>query len=99
MKIRKADVVFIALIPLILLCLWMLTTEQTTLRIPLDDDHIKLIEIYETEGKKAAGKNCSACHGDEAIPLSENHPPKYRCMFCHKFENIENNVGPGVAEG
>jgi hypothetical protein len=19
------------------------------------------------------------------MPLSENHPPKYRCLFCHKL--------------
>jgi hypothetical protein len=27
---------------------------------------------------------CITCHADGALPLSEGHPPKYRCMFCHK---------------
>ena len=84
MKIRKADILFIIMIPAVVLCLWLLTTEQTTLRIPLDDDHRESLQTYRTEGKKAAEKVCSTCHSDGGLPLSEDHPPKYRCMFCHK---------------
>ena len=84
MKIRKADILFIMLIPAVVLCLWLLTTEQTTVRIPLDEEHHESLQAYRADGKKAAEQLCSACHGEEAIPLSEQHPPKYRCMFCHK---------------
>jgi len=84
MKIRRADIAFIILISLVVLCLWLLTTEQTTLRIPPDDDHRELLQIYRAGGKKAAERECRTCHGDDGIPLSELHPPKYRCMFCHK---------------
>jgi hypothetical protein len=35
--------------------------------------------------KKAAEKFCEECHNPEGVaPLPENHPPKYRCLFCHK---------------
>ena len=89
MKLRRADILFIIMIPLVLLCLWLLTTEQTTLRIPLDDDHRESLQIYRTEGKKAAEQVCSTCHADGLLPLSEGHPPKYRCLFCHKFAEPE----------
>ena len=92
MKIRKADIAFILLIPVVVVCLWMLTTEQTTVRIPLDDDHRESLQTYSAEGKKAAEQVCTSCHSDEALPLSENHPPKYRCMFCHK------PASPGATE-
>jgi len=84
MKIRRADIAFIVLIPVVLLCLWLLTTEQTTLRIPQDDDHHESLQAYSVHGKKEAERVCRSCHGDGGLPLSDNHPPKYRCMFCHK---------------
>jgi hypothetical protein len=36
--------------------------------------------------KKAAEKFCEECHNPEgeAGPLPKDHPPKYRCLFCHK---------------
>mgnify|MGYP000204871773 CR=1 FL=1 len=56
--------------------------EETTSALPTDEDHIKLHSIA---GKKEAEKYCSSCHdtGKDA-PLPEEHPPKYRCLFCHK---------------
>jgi mono/diheme cytochrome c family protein len=36
-------------------------------------------------GKKEAEKFCIECHAPEGVfPLPEGHPPKYRCLFCHK---------------
>ncbi len=84
MKLRRADIAFFILIPVVVLCLWLLTTEQTTVRIPLDDDHQESLQVYTTDGKKAAERVCRSCHGAEALPLSDGHPPEYRCVFCHK---------------
>jgi len=72
------------MIPLVVLCLWLLTTGQTTLRIPRDDTHRESLRVHDEDGKKAAENVCRTCHAEEAVPLSENHPPGYRCMFCHK---------------
>jgi hypothetical protein len=37
--------------------------------------------------KKEAEKFCEECHSPEGVaPLPEDHPPKYRCLFCHKRE-------------
>lgn len=94
MQLRRADIVFAALIVLVVLCLWLLTTEQTTLRIPVDETHNESLRVYGEQGKKEAEKVCRTCHADEAAPLSEKHPPGYRCMFCHKPAAVEPRAFP-----
>jgi len=54
--------------------------EETTTRIPHDDDH----NIFFGMKKKVAEKFCLDCHNQENMALPEGHPPKYRCLFCHK---------------
>lgn len=60
--------------------------EETTERVPYDDTHKKYYDIYKAEGKKAAGEHCETCHNAEGVPFPAEHPPKYRCLFCHKLE-------------
>jgi hypothetical protein len=56
--------------------------EETTSPLPHDEIHNR---FHEIEGKKEAEKYCLSCHDqDKEAPLPENHPPKYRCLFCHK---------------
>jgi len=58
--------------------------EETTSFLPKDADHIKLHSI---KGKKEAEKYCVECHDTGKVyPLPAEHPPKYRCLFCHKRE-------------
>jgi hypothetical protein len=55
--------------------------EETTKHLPNDDNHAKFVKM----DKKDAEKFCEACHSPEGeAPLPEDHPPKYRCLFCHK---------------
>ena len=55
--------------------------EESTARIPHDENHTRFYDM----GKKEAEKFCESCHAPEAdVPLPDNHPPKYRCLFCHK---------------
>ena len=54
---------------------------ETTRPLPHDQDH----ERFMTMGKKEAERSCESCHGPTGVsPLPANHPPKYRCLFCHK---------------
>ncbi len=56
--------------------------EESTVRLPKDEKHK---EFFSIKSKKEAEKFCNQCHGekkDAALPA--NHPPKYRCLFCHK---------------
>ena len=56
--------------------------EETTARLPHDQNHER---FYSIENKKDAEKFCTECHSpDNLAPLSQDHPPKYRCLFCHK---------------
>jgi len=54
---------------------------ETTAHLPADDDHAPFMHMKKKEAEKA----CSTCHSDSGIaPLPQDHPPKYRCLFCHK---------------
>jgi len=54
---------------------------ETTKPLPHDPNH----ERFMTMGKKEAEQFCESCHGPgKQAPLPETHPPKYRCLFCHK---------------
>ncbi|HKL48914.1 MAG TPA: cytochrome c [Desulfuromonadales bacterium] len=70
----------------VILAFLLNSPEETTQRVPFDKTHSEYYEIYKTEGKKAAGKHCETCHNEENVPFPEDHPPKYRCLFCHKME-------------
>ncbi|MEN8190370.1 MAG: hypothetical protein ABFS19_11025 [Thermodesulfobacteriota bacterium] len=55
--------------------------EESTAKLPVDDDH----KSFHTMKKKAAEKHCGECHVEDGeYPLPEEHPPKFRCLFCHK---------------
>lgn len=55
--------------------------EETTKHLPNDEVHAKFLKM----DKKAAEKFCDECHSPEGeAPLPKEHPPKYRCLFCHK---------------
>ncbi|OGR06269.1 MAG: hypothetical protein A2511_16350 [Deltaproteobacteria bacterium RIFOXYD12_FULL_50_9] len=54
---------------------------ETTHKLPRDENHLK----YFSMDKKEAEKECETCHNPQGkAPLPQNHPPKYRCLFCHK---------------
>lgn len=54
---------------------------ETTKKLPKDENHSRFHQM----GKKAAEKYCGECHDASGVrPLPEGHPPKYRCLFCHK---------------
>jgi nucleoside-diphosphate-sugar epimerase len=60
--------------------------EESTRRIPYDDNH----QRFYSMGKKEAEKFCESCHHQQGeVPLPIAHPPKYRCLFCHK--KVEKN--------
>lgn len=79
-KIRLFNIAFIVGCAAILVFLLKAPPESTT-KLPRDDNHLRFYAM----DKKEAERHCSACHAPEGqAPLPENHPPKYRCLFCHK---------------
>lgn len=74
------NVAFIIVCVSIFVFLWNAPPETTT-RLPQDPDHAD----FATMGKKEAEKFCGECHSEQGqAPLPTEHPPKYRCLFCHK---------------
>ena len=74
------NIIFLVVCGGLFLFLWNAPPE-TTAFLPHDDNH----ERFMTMKKKAAEKFCGECHGTEVgNPLPDDHPPKYRCLFCHK---------------
>lgn len=74
------NISFIVFCLAVFLFLWN-APEETTKKLPVDEIH----EKFHIMGKKEAEKHCEACHNpDGEAPLPEGHPPKYRCLFCHK---------------
>ncbi len=74
------NVLFLVAAAAILIFLWMAPPE-TTKKVPFDQDH----RPFYNMPKKEAEKQCTKCHSKEAgMPLPKDHPPKYRCLFCHK---------------
>jgi len=59
--------------------------DETTSRLPLDDTHRR---FQSGMSKKEAEKQCGQCHGPKGeAPLPPDHPPPYRCLFCHKRQS------------
>jgi hypothetical protein len=54
---------------------------ESTKKLPHDLNH----QRFHQMDKKAAEKFCEECHNPQGeAPLPDGHPPKYRCLFCHK---------------
>ncbi len=56
--------------------------EETTTPLPHDDIHEPFHAIAD---RKEAEASCLTCHGEDGeVPLPADHPPPFRCLFCHK---------------
>jgi cytochrome c553 len=78
---RLLNILFVVLAAAVLFFLSR-APEETTSRLPSDDIHK---EFHLIKSKKEADSHCSKCHSAEGeAPLPADHPPPYRCLFCHK---------------
>jgi len=82
---KKRDILLILGGIAIVVFLWM-APEETTSPVPKDDNHLRFYTIVKEEGKKAAEKFCDECHNDDGVTFPPDHPPKNRCLFCHKIK-------------
>lgn len=84
-KPKKKGMIFnvlFAIVCIAILVFLLRAPEETTAFLPQDEIHEPFFKI---KSKKEAEKTCLDCHGATGdAPLQEGHPPKYRCLFCHK---------------
>ena len=99
MRIGKKDWIFIGIIAAVFGTFYLLSGEETTKRVPMDDNHKPYYEIFKKTGSKMeADKGCPTCHYEPGgVPFPAKHPVKpkdgpSRCLFCHKLKlaGIEN---------
>ena len=81
---KKRDILLLLGAVVIIAVLWMAPAE-TTKRVPKNDIHQRMYDTFNTQGKKAAGELCQECHNDDGVPFPKDHPPKPRCLLCHKL--------------
>lgn len=80
---KKRDILLLFGGLLIIGFLWM-APEESTSPVPHDETHERFYRIVAEDGKKAAEKFCEDCHNAEQVPFPDDHPSKFRCLFCHK---------------
>jgi len=101
MKIEKKDWLFIAMILVVVGIFLSISGKEKTKVVPNNATHKEVYDIaYQNAPgpdasifevgrfqacKKLAEKNCESCHEANGIKLPPNHPPKNRCLFCHKL--------------
>ena len=76
MEKQKLFNIAFLLVSVIIIIVLLLAPKETTPRLPKDNDHKKFYNMK----KKEAEKFCDECHKK----LSPKHPPKFRCLLCHK---------------
>ncbi|WP_224984452.1 cytochrome C [Geomonas agri] len=94
MKIGKKDWIFIGIIAAVFIAFYVISGEEKTKRVPLDDTHKPSYELFKKTGSKMeADKGCPVCHNTApgGVPFPAKHPVKpkdgpMRCLFCHKLK-------------
>lgn len=94
MRISKKDWIFIGIIAAVFGIFYAISGQETTKRVPIDDNHKASYELFKKTGSKIeADKGCPACHfeGSGGVPFPPKHPVKpkegpMRCLFCHKLK-------------
>jgi len=81
---KKRDILLLLGGVIILAVLWMAPEESTTY-VPKDNNHLRFYTMVKNDGKKAAEKFCQDCHNQDNVPFPKDHPPKNRCLLCHKM--------------
>ena len=89
METRKGKKIVFANAMFAVLCLAILVfllkaPKESTVKLPNDEQHAR---FHAMKSKKEAEKFCGECHSPNGqVPLPEKHPPKFRCLFCHKTQ-------------
>lgn len=101
MKVDKRDWLFIGLIIAVVGIFIAISGKEKTTPVPFDDTHRIVYQTayrnapgpgesilkrsFFKPDKKAAEVYCEPCHKERGVPFPPNHPPKNRCLFCHKL--------------
>lgn len=101
MKFDKRDGFFVLIAAVVLVIFFSISGKEKTKPVPRDEMHKTVYEIayknapgpndsifkrtFFRPAKKEAEKTCEPCHQQYKIEVPANHPPKNRCLLCHKL--------------
>lgn len=102
MKVDKRDGLFIAVIVVVLGIFIAISGKEKTTLVPNNQMHkiaydtafrnasasdaSLFTRTFFKPDKKGAEALCEPCHKEKGVPFPPNHPPKNRCLFCHKLQ-------------
>ena len=101
MKIDRRDWMFIAIVVVVLGVFFAISGKETTTTVPNNQMHKIAYDAafrnapapdtslfkraFFRPDKKGAEAYCEPCHKEKGVQFPPNHPPKNRCLFCHKL--------------
>jgi hypothetical protein len=101
MKLLKRDWMFIGLLVVVAGTFIAISGKEKTKPVPRDETHRVVYDTayrnvpgptesifkraFFKPDKKGAEAGCEPCHREKGVPYPPNHPPKNRCLFCHKL--------------
>jgi uncharacterized protein with PIN domain len=95
MKVGKKDIMFIAVVLVVVAVAWYKSGPVKTKYVPENDNHKQFYEMVKQKGKagkKEADIFCPQCHNEKGgVPFPPGHPVKPKdgpmgCHLCHKFK-------------
>lgn len=102
MKIDKRDWLFVGLLVVVIGIFIAISGREKTKIVPFDSNHRIAYDVafrnapgpeaslfkraFFKPDKKGAEVYCEPCHKEKGVPYPPNHPPKNRCLFCHKLK-------------
>ncbi|MEA5114845.1 MAG: cytochrome C [Geobacteraceae bacterium] len=87
MKLVTKDLLFVVFAAAVLAVVILVSGKETTKKMPDDAAHRTTYDVLKKSGsRKEAERGCGNCHNEKMNPLPAHHPPKDRCLFCHKIE-------------
>jgi hypothetical protein len=104
MKFVKKDWLFVALIVVVVALFIGISGKEKTKTVPADAMHKVVYDAayknapgpdasifkraFFKPDKKGAEVFCDPCHREKGVPYPPDHPPKNRCLFCHKLKPL-----------
>lgn len=104
MKINRWDMGFVGLAAAVIAFFFAISGEEKTKPVPYDTMHQPVYGVayrgvpgrdaffvkrmFFRADKKGAEKYCEPCHLERKVSFPPNHPPKNRCLFCHKLQPL-----------
>jgi hypothetical protein len=88
-KFSRKDLLFLVIVCAVLALVILVSGEETTRKVPYDALHRPAYDVMaKTGSKRETEKGCEGCHNDQQVRFPPDHPPKNRCLFCHKMERV-----------